>query len=393
MAGPALIPDIAPSRAEKTALRGGAQRAEASREKAFARVQQDVAKAARGEAGRAKNSPATNEPARNSDKSLRQGAKDAEQAPIDPADSTSAGGDAGAILPAQELEPGSGAPLAAELLNPDDDTFALLAPALPSGSRGNKLPPALTLAAGSAPAAGLPPVAATLAEANGLQQMFLKMAKGGDAGAETGAKADAGVDLESFKASLSEALESRGSRPADAAPPSLLSSQRGLELREGSALVRQYSTSVDTPVQQGDWGDKMAGKISWLANQRISFAEIHLNPADLGPIEVRVNVQNDQASVAVHAQNASVRDLLELNGNRLREMLQDNGLNLAKMEVSDQPPRQQQQAAGGEAGQGAGSGENDGAAAAAGSLVSLDGEAISTGEMHLQWQSQVDTYA
>lgn len=398
MAGPALIPDIAPPRADKAAPRNAAKPSAGSEDKPFDRVQKEVAGATRPAAD--KNQAAAGakpEKQQAAEKGQADKLAHKEVASDDPAKSGNQ-----PDLPPQ-AEPSAAVETAQpsetvpeEMLMPEDDAFALALPVGEASVRGNTLPAAaLKMGAGPGPASNGATAAALLAgstEGAGGRQLFMQMLQGGKAGAEGDGAGEGAMDLQSFKSSLAEALEGKGSKPADAPPPTMVSSPRGLELREGSALVRQYSTTVDTPVQQGDWGDKMAGKISWLANQRISFAEIHLNPADLGPIEVRVNVQNDQATVAVHAQNASVRDLLELNGQRLRDMMQDNGLNLTKMDVSDQPPRQQQQTAGGEGGQG-GTGQRGNGEGEASGLVSQDGEAVSTGEVHLQWRSQVDTYA
>lgn len=400
MAGPLLIPDITPRSVGKPASTGSSSVAVPAEEKHFDRVQKEVA-----EAGRSKSQAADGKDRKSSRSELGKpqasagpdrSAAAAEVAPTE-GERDPAAGQPGtapeAVLNVSEStteDPVSEAVLA-ETKSSDPDAFALTAPLGDAVSRGNNLPTAAPLLAGPAPAAGSKTPQGGAADMAGLREMFLQMAKGGDASAKDAAGPETGIDLESFRSTLAEALDAKGSRSADTAAPTLMTSARGAELRDGSVLARQYSTTVDTPVQQGDWGDKMTGKISWLANQRISFAEIHLNPADMGPIEVRVNVQNDQATVAVHAQNASVRDLLELNGHRLREMMQDNGLNLARMDVSDQPSRQQQNG-GGEPGQGGSDPDGRDGGPAAG-LVSLDGEAISTGEMHLQWQSQVDTYA
>jgi len=99
------------------------------------------------------------------------------------------------------------------------------------------------------------------------------------------------------------------------------------------AGLKQYSTSLEANVQDPEWGDEMGQKIVWLTGRAIQSAEIHLNPADLGPIEVKINVQNEQASVTFHAQNSTVRDMLESNVHRLRDMMESNGVDLAEVSV------------------------------------------------------------
>lgn len=149
------------------------------------------------------------------------------------------------------------------------------------------------------------------------------------------------------------------------------------------ATLRQYTTTVETPVQQQkQWSEQVAGKIAWLAGRSIQSADIQLNPPDMGPIEVRVAVQNDQAQVTVNAQNAQVREMLELNSSRLREMLEQEGLNLADFDVSGEAPGGDgEEAADGESGERDGSGRGGA------------GETVVSGESTISLDDGIDTYA
>jgi hypothetical protein len=64
-------------------------------------------------------------------------------------------------------------------------------------------------------------------------------------------------------------------------------------------LASLQKTEVSVPIKVGsaDWGDAIAGRISLLVNQRINSARIQLTPPELGPIEVRINLNSEQASV------------------------------------------------------------------------------------------------
>ena len=179
-------------------------------------------------------------------------------------------------------------------------------------------------------------------------------------------------------------LESGGERTTESLSHLQGGNARGAELREMGGMLRQYTTSVETPVQQqNQWSEQVAGKIAWLAGKSIQSAEIHLNPPDMGPIDVRVQVQNDQAQITVNAQNTAVRDMLELNSNRLKEMLEENGLSLSGFDVSGE--------AAGEGGQH--NDEDEPGSRDEGALVSRDGESVTTGEAHIQWPRGVDVYA
>ncbi|MGM0767135.1 MAG: flagellar hook-length control protein FliK [Pseudomonadota bacterium] len=160
------------------------------------------------------------------------------------------------------------------------------------------------------------------------------------------------------------------------------------KLAPDTAGLRGYATSVDVPVGHAEWGDKLVGKLTWLTANKLSVAEIHLTPPDMGPMEVRVQVQQEQANITVHAANPAVRDQLELHSHRLRDMLSEHGLSLEQFDVADSP---QQQADGQEAGgEGGRSGE-----APESELAEIDGDELdgASGALDLTWKGEVDTFA
>lgn len=86
-------------------------------------------------------------------------------------------------------------------------------------------------------------------------------------------------------------------------------------------LGRPYVSSLGIPVDDAEWSNQLGQKLMWMNARNIQTAELHLNPADLGPIDVRIQVGADQSSISFNTQNQSVRELLEANIHRLREML------------------------------------------------------------------------
>lgn len=151
--------------------------------------------------------------------------------------------------------------------------------------------------------------------------------------------------------------------------------------------LRGYATSVDVPVGHAEWGDKLVGKLTWLTANKLSVAEIHLTPPDMGPMEVRVQVQQEQANITVHAANPAVRDQLELHSHRLRDMLSEHGLSLEQFDVADSP---QQQADGQDAG-----GEGERSSAGESELAAADSDDLDgvAGELDLTWKGEVDIFA
>lgn len=89
-------------------------------------------------------------------------------------------------------------------------------------------------------------------------------------------------------------------------------------------------------MQQGGWSEAVVDRVMWLSSQNLKSAEIQLDPADLGRLEVRVNLSQDQAQVTFASPNAGVREALEGQMHRLRELFAQQGMNLADANVSDQ---------------------------------------------------------
>lgn len=107
---------------------------------------------------------------------------------------------------------------------------------------------------------------------------------------------------------------------------------------------------IPVPVQQNGWGEALGNRVVWLANQQVQSAELHLNPPQLGPIEVQIRMADNQASIEFGAHHALVREAIESALPRLREMFAAQGLNLADVNVSQQSfAHGRQQPAAGEA--------------------------------------------
>ena len=108
-----------------------------------------------------------------------------------------------------------------------------------------------------------------------------------------------------------------------------------------TAPVLGESTSrIQMPVQisfgHSQWANQVAERSAMMVYQNVEFAELQLDPPELGPLQVRVSVQNESASVSFVAANASVKEALEQTAIRLKELLEEQSLNLVDVNVSDQ---------------------------------------------------------
>jgi flagellar hook-length control protein FliK len=146
-------------------------------------------------------------------------------------------------------------------------------------------------------------------------------------------------------------------------------------------------TVINTPVTDKAWGSEFNQKVTWLATGREHSAELHLNPPNLGPLDVVLKVSGDQATALFTSPHGVVREAIEQALPKLREMLAENGITLGNATVSDQSSRQQ----------GLFDNANQGGRNSSGSIEpdaagseQLSGTAASSARRH---QGMVDTFA
>ncbi|HJW02108.1 MAG TPA: flagellar hook-length control protein FliK [Azospira sp.] len=102
---------------------------------------------------------------------------------------------------------------------------------------------------------------------------------------------------------------------------------------------------VQTPVRDANWGNEVGQKIVWMANQDKQTAQLTLNPPQLGPLEVSLKINGDQATAVFVSAHAEVREAIEAALPRLREMMGAAGLELGQANVSSQSFQQQSEQA------------------------------------------------
>jgi flagellar hook-length control protein FliK len=143
---------------------------------------------------------------------------------------------------------------------------------------------------------------------------------------------------------------------------------------------------VNTPVGNNRWNEDLGQKITWMAGHGSQSAELQLNPPDLGPLHVVLNVSGDQATALFTSPHAAVREAVQQALPKLRDMLADNGIMLGNASVSDQG---RQGAQSGYSGGGSKPSASSGRGAVEVSSVQQGPRSISM----LQTQGLVDTFA
>ncbi|WP_052689271.1 flagellar hook-length control protein FliK [Xanthomonas albilineans] len=130
---------------------------------------------------------------------------------------------------------------------------------------------------------------------------------------------------------------------ADSTPINLLAST-GIQTAARAMDAATPFTGSPTPtpnLHSTHFDEELGARISWLADQTIGHAHIKLNPAELGPIEVRLHLAGDQVNASFTSAQANVRQAVENSLPRLREMLGQHGFQLGQADVGHQPQQQQ----------------------------------------------------
>ncbi|MCP4988810.1 MAG: hypothetical protein GY928_22985 [Colwellia sp.] len=89
-----------------------------------------------------------------------------------------------------------------------------------------------------------------------------------------------------------------------------------------------------------DFADAVKDKVMVMINQKLQQFDITLDPPEFGNMQVRVNLQGEQAAVNFVVQNQQAKDALEQNMHKLRDMLSEQGVDVGGANVEQQDQQQ-----------------------------------------------------
>src|SRR5690606_17852451 len=136
------------------------------------------------------------------------------------------------------------------------------------------------------------------------------------------------------RAASAAASELRGETPPSSVNPltqAVSQANTATAAREAAAVPQQPLS-----MSQNGWSEAVVERVMWLSSQNLKSAEIQLDPAELGRLEVRISLNQEQTQVSFASPHASVREALEGQMHRLREMFNQQGLGQFDVNVSDQ---------------------------------------------------------
>ncbi|WP_189442351.1 flagellar hook-length control protein FliK, partial [Pseudoduganella dura] len=158
---------------------------------------------------------------------------------------------------------------------------------------------------------------------------------------------DAGMGLAgdekaaAFAAKLAANVAANLADTAPAAQPVALPAAQALAATVQAANAAAAS-GLQARVGSSAWEQQLGQKVVWMVAGGDQSASLTLNPPDLGPLQVVLNVSNDSATATFTAHQAETRQAIENALPKLREMMSEAGIMLGDASVSAGSQEQQQ---------------------------------------------------
>ena len=91
--------------------------------------------------------------------------------------------------------------------------------------------------------------------------------------------------------------------------------------------------AIALPLSAPGWNNALADNVTVLVQGRQPTAELQINPPSLGPVDIKVSIQGDQATVSFFSAHAPVREAIQAAVPRLTEALAESGIGLGNVFV------------------------------------------------------------
>ena len=139
--------------------------------------------------------------------------------------------------------------------------------------------------------------------------------------------------VQSARSAVESLVSSSGGQLLPAASP-LVSTLA--QLVTGESAGSGMSTAPSTvPLLGAQPQQALAENVRWMVNQKLGAAEINLSPAGMGPVSIKLDLDQESLNVSIVAPHGVTREALETLLPRLREQLQAQGHDQVDVTVSD----------------------------------------------------------
>lgn len=101
-----------------------------------------------------------------------------------------------------------------------------------------------------------------------------------------------------------------------------------------AAAVPLHNAALPSPPQSPAFAGELGAEVRWMVQAGVQQAELQLNPAELGPIQVQLTLTGPSADIQFTALHGMTRDSLQQALPVLREMLAQDGLQLGNAGIA-----------------------------------------------------------
>jgi flagellar hook-length control protein FliK len=141
------------------------------------------------------------------------------------------------------------------------------------------------------------------------------------------------ASLRSPPANIAGDNRANDSSLTDEIPPATVNTNQPVSIPEKPASGDTRHTTVNAHLHSAGWPHQLGDKIVWLARNEQQSAQLTINPPQLGPIQISLNLSGDQASITFASPHAEVRQAIESAMPHLKEMLSSAGISLGQSNV------------------------------------------------------------
>ncbi|RZP59421.1 flagellar hook-length control protein FliK [Vibrio vulnificus] len=147
-------------------------------------------------------------------------------------------------------------------------------------------------------------------------------------------------------AALAQAVHTALAQPNTATTAPLSADKAAMALPEGmtaNTIPTAFNPAASPEVAKSQVQSMQAAeKVQMMMSKNLKQLDIRLDPPELGRMQIRMTMNNDIANVHFTVTNPQARDIIEQTLPRLREMLAQQGMQLADSSVQQQASGQQQ---------------------------------------------------
>lgn len=139
-----------------------------------------------------------------------------------------------------------------------------------------------------------------------------------------------------LKQMLEQRLADLSGKPSPGQNTSTMALQEAPRLQQTAPTSTPTVPQTPVALKQSGWDQALTNSVKWMVNENLQEANIRVKPAELGPIQVKVSMQDEQLRLSFTATHAATREALESAMPRLREVMSASGMDLGNVDVNQE---------------------------------------------------------